>query len=181
VRPTTEPPPPLPCSRPILVVDDDADVRRLMTRIFQAYAGHDVTEADSGYEALRSLYTAQQLPCVIVLDLMMRGMSGLDVIGELRRQRSFASIPVVIVTAATDVGSLAHTHARRIIKKPFARLELMVGVQELCRASRAASAAEACTLGATSTPLPGMRQSGTWRTLSSVSPPAPASIRAYRR
>ena len=169
--PTSTDPPPPPCSQPILVVDDDADLRHLMARIFRAYTGHDVIEAESGHEALRLLYTTTPLPCLIVLDMMMHGLSGFDVIGELRRQPSLAAIPVVVVSAAHDVGALVRAHARRIISKPFARLELMVCVQELCRAARVARA-EASVASATSTPLPGTRQSGTWRTGTSVNPPA---------
>ena len=170
VAASTDPPPP-PCFQPILVVDDDADLRRLMARIFRAYAGHQVIEADSGHEALRLLYTTQPLPCLIVLDLMMRGLSGFDVIAELRRQPSLASVPVVVVSAA---------HDGRIIGKPFARLELMVCAQELCRASRVARA-EASLASATATPLPTMRQSGTWRAGGSVHPPAMPRLRSTGR
>jgi len=82
--------------RPVLVVDDDPDVRTLLRRMLER-EGYRVTEAEHGRAALARL--AHDLPGVILLDLMMPEMDGFEFLGELRRHETAHAVPVVVVTA----------------------------------------------------------------------------------
>src|SRR4051794_19763253 len=82
----------------VLVVDDDPDVREIMTEVLSC-EGYDVSSADSALQALTCLSKAPQ-PCILLLDVMMPGMTGLDLAERLLEDRGLASIPVCFVTAA---------------------------------------------------------------------------------
>jgi signal transduction histidine kinase/CheY-like chemotaxis protein len=81
---------------PILVVDDDADVRDLLRRTLEE-AGYTVIEAENGQAALALL--EQELPGVILLDLMMPELDGFGVVSALRDRETWHDIPVIIITA----------------------------------------------------------------------------------
>jgi CheY-like chemotaxis protein len=83
----------------ILVVDDDPAMRRLIS-IVLSQAGYRVTEAGDGLEALASV--ERQPPAGILLDVMMRGMDGLEVCRRLKGDPATAAIPVVLVSALSD-------------------------------------------------------------------------------
>ncbi len=83
----------------ILITDDDQDMRALARRALER-DGHVVMEAESGNEALRLV--AEQCPDLIVLDLVMPSMSGMDVLKALRSQKKTGAIPVLIVTSVDD-------------------------------------------------------------------------------
>ncbi|MGH2395973.1 MAG: ATP-binding response regulator [bacterium] len=83
-----------PC--PVLVVEDQADLRELMRRMLEQ-EGWVVAEADNGRVALERV--AENRPELIVLDLMMPEMDGFSFLEALRRQAAWRSIPIVVVTA----------------------------------------------------------------------------------
>lgn len=83
----------------ILVVDDEPTVRSLVRDVLEL-EGHDVIEAADGPSALDCV--AAQLPDLIVLDIMMPGMSGLDVLRTLRQTHSAKALPIILLTAAAD-------------------------------------------------------------------------------
>ena len=83
----------------ILVVDDDASVRALLRDLLEC-EGHEVRLAADGFAALRAVSAAR--PDCVVLDLMMPGMDGHDVLARLRALDGGASLPVVMLTAAAD-------------------------------------------------------------------------------
>jgi len=81
----------------ILVADDDADFLHLVTlRLEQD--GHRVERASSGSEALRKAREAD--PDLCVLDVMMPGLTGFEVLRELRAQERTEGIPVMLLTAS---------------------------------------------------------------------------------
>ena len=84
----------------ILFADDDPGMRALVVINLEA-EGFEVTTAEDGFSALEK---AERLhPDLIVLDVMMPGRDGLDVLQELRKRPAVAAIPVVLLTAkATD-------------------------------------------------------------------------------
>ncbi len=86
-------------TRRILVVDDHADARRLITRILNAHGDYIVREAGSGAEALAD--THRTVPDLVVLDLMMPEMDGFELLERLKAQPHTAHVPVVVVTAKT--------------------------------------------------------------------------------
>ena len=81
---------------PLLVVEDDDDIRELLTRVLRKQ-GLQVAEAHNGYQALD--YIAEVKPALIVLDLMMPEMDGFTFLHELRKHADWEDIPVVVVTA----------------------------------------------------------------------------------
>lgn len=83
----------------ILVVDDDVDLCHLMVRLFKRF-GHQADCENNGPAALAHLETKQ--PHVILLDVMMPDMTGIDVLRELRANAATAGIPVVMFSALSD-------------------------------------------------------------------------------
>ncbi len=106
----------------ILLVDDDADLRADMARYFQVQ-GHGVEQCASGEEGLELL--ERQAFDVVVLDLMMPGMTGLDVLKEL--QHRHAECEVVVLTGEATVEAAVEAMklgAREFLRKPISLKEL---------------------------------------------------------
>jgi CheY-like chemotaxis protein len=82
--------------RTILVADDQADIR-LMSRVNLALEGYKVLEAATGEEALAVI--AEHHPDLVLLDIMMPGMDGWQVLDAIRGNPKTESIPVVLLTA----------------------------------------------------------------------------------
>lgn len=80
----------------LLVVDDDADVRQLVTQELVS-AGYRVQSVEGGAEALAAM--AQERPSAVLLDLMMRPPDGFEVLCRMREDPDLRDVPVVIVTA----------------------------------------------------------------------------------
>ena len=83
----------------ILVVDDDPSVRALVRDVLEL-EGHAVQLAADGYAALRAV--AAERPDCVVLDVMMPGMDGHEVLARLRAMTDGLELPVVMLTAAAD-------------------------------------------------------------------------------
>ncbi|MFP5504230.1 MAG: response regulator, partial [Candidatus Sericytochromatia bacterium] len=81
---------------PVLVVDDEADARALVTDILTA-AGYRSVEAANGEEALKAI--AEERPSLVVLDLMMPEMNGFTVLERLGEDPRLRTLPVVVLTA----------------------------------------------------------------------------------
>lgn len=105
----------------VLVVDDDPRNRKLLETLIAA-EGFAAWCVDSGPAALKAVAT--EAPALILLDLMMPGMDGFDVLRRLKADPATRGIPVVTVTALDDEASrtrLAGAGADRIITKPVDR------------------------------------------------------------
>ncbi len=84
--------------RCVLVVDDDPEMRRMLTRmIYLGGPTRTVAEAADGIEALRYLRSAQ--PDVVLLDLLMPGMDGYAFLRRLRSEKTLKRLPVIVITA----------------------------------------------------------------------------------
>lgn len=81
----------------IAIVDDNADVRRLIRRILQAQGNYTLFEVDNGRDAVRLAQVEH--PDLMILDLMMPEMDGFSVLDALQSRSETAMIPVVVVTA----------------------------------------------------------------------------------
>jgi len=113
-----------PC--PVLVVEDQPDQRALMRRMLEQ-DGWAVIEAENGRVALERV--AENLPELIVLDLMMPEMDGFEFLEALRRQEGRCAIPIVVVTAK-DLGAedreRLNGYVRTIVQKgAYGRDELL--------------------------------------------------------
>ncbi|MDH6531978.1 DNA-binding response OmpR family regulator [Aurantimicrobium minutum] len=110
----------------VLVVDDDADIRDLVALKLQA-SGLDV---DTAADGITGLEKATQLGFdAIVLDVMMPGMSGIDVLQALRSAGN--QTPVILLTAKTqehDVEAGFNAGANDYVSKPFSPRELLARV-----------------------------------------------------
>lgn len=118
----------------VLVVDDDVMVRDVVGR-YLARAGYQVTVAGDGEDALRAAETDP--PDLVVLDLMLPGLPGLEV---CRRLRAAGPIPVVMLTALGEeedrIAGL-ELGADDYITKPFSPRELVLRVGSVLRRARA--------------------------------------------
>jgi len=114
----------VPSNKKILVADDDARNRKLLETLLVA-DGHQVVAVDSGRAAL-SAATAEP-PDLVLLDLMMPGMDGFEVLRRLKAAPDLQDIPVVMVTALDDSGSRARMEAAGavgLLIKPLDRWKL---------------------------------------------------------
>jgi diguanylate cyclase (GGDEF)-like protein len=87
----------------ILIVDDISDNRTILTRRFQS-RGFDVVEADNGLTAIELI---DQTPFdVVLLDVMMPGIDGIETLKRIRGQRSASALPVIMVTAKSESANI---------------------------------------------------------------------------
>ncbi len=109
----------------VLVIDDEPDVRAVVSACFEDIAGWHVTTADSGQAGLDTVNANP--PDAIVVDMMMPGMDGLAFVRALRAQPMGASIPVVLLTAKVNLNQSTierELDVKGIIAKPFDALLL---------------------------------------------------------
>jgi two-component system cell cycle response regulator len=95
---------PLTPPRKCILVADDQPVGRELIRAVLESGGYEVVEAGDGEEALAMAFS--RLPDLILLDIQMPLLDGMAVVGELRRDRRFASTPVIAVTATAMKGDM---------------------------------------------------------------------------
>ena len=120
----------------ILVVDDDASVRALLRDLLEC-EGHEVRTADDGFAALRSVASAR--PDCVVLDVMMPGLDGHEVLARLRALAGGASLPVIMLTAAADDANAWRGWSGGVdcfLGKPFDVDVLLRHLDQLCAAAR---------------------------------------------
>jgi DNA-binding response OmpR family regulator len=127
----------------VLVVDDDHTVREVVVSYLRA-AGHEVVEAADGAGALRSM---QQAPAdLVVLDLMLPGIDGLEV---CRRLRETNDVPVIMLTALGSESDRVvglERGADDYVTKPFSPRELVLRVDSVLRRSVVDTVPPAATL-----------------------------------
>ncbi len=106
-------------SKRILIVDDEASLRTLVRANLEV-DGFEVSEAVDGIEAMRML--AESRPDLILLDIMMPGKDGIEVLEDLAADEKLKGIPVILLTAKGEQDDLekgAALGARGHITKPF--------------------------------------------------------------
>ena len=121
----------------VLVVDDDATVREVVVDYLRA-AGHDVSEAVDGAGALESVRVSGA--DLVVVDVMMPGIDGLEVCRRLRR---VSDVPIVLLTALgaeQDRVVGLETGADDYVTKPFSPRELVLRVDSILRRSAGGTA-----------------------------------------
>ena len=107
----------------VLIVDDSALTRRSLRQILET-AGCDVVEAEDGLVALERYFLDK--PDVVMLDLVMRGMYGLDVLHKLRELDADARIVVVSADIQSSSRELAEqAGAKAFVNKPFDKAEIL--------------------------------------------------------
>ena len=107
----------------VLVVDDSALSRRTLRQILEP-AGYEVAEAEDGLSALERYFLEK--PDVVLLDLVMKGMYGLDVLTKLRELDADAKVVIVSADIQTSSHELVEAAgARAFVNKPFDRAEIL--------------------------------------------------------
>lgn len=115
----------------VLIADDDTDIRELVVFKLEQ-SGYDVIAVSDGEEALASI--RQQPPQLAILDIMMPGRSGLDVLHEIRSDDALRDLRVILLTARSrdlDVDAGFSTGADDYVIKPFSPRELVHRVESL--------------------------------------------------
>ena len=115
----------------LLIVDDSPTIRR-MVKVALAALSMDTIEAGSGLEAIEQLAVAPI--SLMVLDLNMPDMHGLEVLGFVRANQKFHNIPIIVVTTRDDQASrdaAAHAGATRYLTKPFKPQALLAEAREV--------------------------------------------------
>lgn len=120
-----------------ILICDDEEVLRSLVRATLDDARYEIVEAADGDESIELARSLK--PDVILLDMMMPGRSGLEVLELLRADPELAQTPVVMLTArarASDRDAAVAAGADRYLAKPFSPLELISVVEELLEAGR---------------------------------------------
>ena len=118
----------------VLLVEDDGAVRRVIRDMLRQ-CGCVVREAADGAGALEAL--AGGIPDVVVLDLVLPGLNGLQVLERLSASGSAATVPVVAITGSIVPDDVMRARgARAVLRKPFAALELRRALDRVAAGTR---------------------------------------------
>jgi GAF domain-containing protein/class 3 adenylate cyclase len=115
----------------ILVVDDNADMRSYVSSVLQRM-GHEIVTARNGAEGFQMAQTHR--PHLIITDLMMPMVSGLEMIGMIRQDEGLRGTPIILLTAKADEDTRlegAEKGADAYLSKPFNNRELLAEVRNL--------------------------------------------------
>jgi class 3 adenylate cyclase len=115
----------------ILVVDDNADMRGYVSHVLQRM-GHEIVTARNGAEGFPAAQTHR--PHLIITDLMMPMVSGLEMIGMIRQDETLRGTPIILLTAKADEDTRlegAEKGADAYLSKPFNNRELLAEVRNL--------------------------------------------------
>jgi two-component system KDP operon response regulator KdpE len=112
----------------VLVVEDD-DATRELLQLALREAGHDTVSALDGQHALRLALVSQ--PDVVVLDLGLPHMSGVEFVANWREHRGDEGAPLVVISGHADLMTVAKSlHARAAFRKPFDVEALVAAVSQ---------------------------------------------------
>lgn len=127
----------LPPRIPLLVVEDDEDIRSSLVQVLEE-EGYDVAAAPNGRVALDALTGSERrLPRLILLDMMMPVLDGSAFMEEQSRTPELANIPVLILSASSVAQNAPRPPnlATSLLKKPFTLERLLTTVRGLCAPS----------------------------------------------
>src|SRR5215471_16514967 len=127
----------------VLIVEDEPDISDLLA-FHLGREGYDVSRSRTGIEALQQVRT--RIPDLVLLDLMLPGMDGLDVCRRLRQDPATATLPIVMLTAkGEEVDRVLGLEmgADDYIVKPFSPREVVARVGAVLRRAHAAARARA--------------------------------------
>ena len=112
--------------RHLLIVEDEADLRASLQEYFEDQ-GYRVATATNGQEALDAL-AGDELPCLVILDLLMPVMSGREVYDRMQQDARLAAVPVIVSTSDPSRAPAGVT----TLRKPIDLRRLLAAVQQHC-------------------------------------------------
>jgi two-component system alkaline phosphatase synthesis response regulator PhoP len=115
----------------LVIADDEADIRRLIVFLLRSY---DLYEAQNGKRALELIRQVQ--PDLVLLDILMPEMTGLEVLDAMRENPMTTSIPVILLSAqgqAVEIERGLQSGASRYLVKPFEAQSLRTCIAEVLR------------------------------------------------
>ncbi len=104
----------------VLVADDMPEIRRIISHVLTHSLPVEVAEAENGLEAISVLLGHK--PDLIITDLSMPGMTGMEFIGFIQSREDFADIPIIILSTQADERTQMQAqglHVRACLQKPF--------------------------------------------------------------
>ena len=122
--------------RSILYVEDEADIQAVARLALEAVGGFSVTICSSGAEAVER--APEVRPDLILLDVMMPGMDGVNTLRALREIPEMAATPVIFITAKAQQSEIRHFRelgALDVIAKPFDPMALSDQIREIYEAA----------------------------------------------
>ena len=117
----------------IYIVEDDVNIREI-ERYALKNSGYEVEEFESGAEFFKRM--EQRMPNLVILDIMLPGEDGMEILAKLRADKRTSKLPVIMVTAKTtelDKVKGLDSGADDYITKPFGVMELISRVKALLR------------------------------------------------
>ena len=118
---------------PVLIIEDEPDIAEVL-RYSLEKAGFTTRAVASGEEGLKASLDRLNPPSLILLDLLLPGMSGMEICRRLRKEQATHRTPIVIITARThpaDVSTSLQFGADEYIVKPFSIREVVEQVRSL--------------------------------------------------
>jgi CheY-like chemotaxis protein len=122
---------------PILHVEDDVSLQNLVRAALEHLGGYEVRTAANGPQALE--LARQHPPRLLLLDLDLPGMSGIEVLRALREIESLRRVPAIFLTAVVDPRVLAELRAldaREVLQKPFRPRQLVETVARVLQETK---------------------------------------------
>lgn len=119
----------------VLVVDDDASIRTLVSKALTA-KGYEVVEAKDGMHASELLGSLPRQPALVILDVMMPTIDGFSLARMIKSRPELNKIPIIFLTARTHPRDLSvgmSLGARHYIQKPFSLTDLVDKVEKAVR------------------------------------------------
>ena len=116
---------------PLVLACDDSEIERDLLELTLNSGGYERFEIKDSGEALLERMTSDPKPDVILLDIMMDGIDGVETCARIRAQHDYADVPILMVTAQRDEGSLTQAFmagANDYVTKPYDRVELLARI-----------------------------------------------------
>jgi len=115
----------------ILVIEDDPTIREVLVEVLGEH-GYAATGAANGREALDTLASTADRPCVILLDLMMPVMDGRSFREEQLQSPELSEIPVIVISAHLDHTVTSDLNAAAYLRKPVRLADVLSSVRAYC-------------------------------------------------
>ncbi|MCM1144982.1 MAG: response regulator [Blautia sp.] len=116
----------------ILIVDDDPVNRKILEKLFSTF--YEVIEAEDGHDGMEQILNADDRLCAILLDVMMPGMNGIEVLRKLKEMGLLERIPVFLITADTSATVMKEAYelgVMDVIRKPVVSYVVIRRVQSI--------------------------------------------------